>query len=569
MTTRFLAAAGPAHAVAAVERRILARSDGGLAKVFDGKPLTVWTPAGTPVILSDDGTAIVVGVLFDRTTGTRATGLKGGITAARIITNHWGSYVLLAAGARDHFVLREPSGAVPVYHGSQGAVEVYASDAALLELTCAEPFRPDLDFIRHWLTYPFLRTWRTGAAGVRELLPGMGRRIEAGREVLFEAWSPYADAGADRAIPGFADAVASLRDEALRTIPLLADAGGDIAVQLSGGLDSSIVAAALHQAGLRFRAVTFATLAPDGDERRFARMVAESCGAELVELTEEPSRTALEIQAGSPLRPPANPMLQPLHRAISIRSTLLGVDALLDGAGGDNVFAFLNTASPAVDAFRRQGGTAALRALRDIAHVHGCTFWAAARSAVRRMRRGAASPWPRNTAFLRPEAIMPAPDRHPWLSAPRGVLPGTADHVRMIVGIHHFLVDPSAAGPAAVHPLLAQPLLELCLRIPTWLWFAGGRDRAVAREAFRGLLPDAILERRRKGSVESMLVRAYVASRPRLERFLLDGGLAGCGLIDGAAVSDYLRQPGEPRDLGYIRLLEIAAAEQWHRSFGG
>jgi asparagine synthase (glutamine-hydrolysing) len=139
----------------------------------------------------------------------------------------------------------------------------------------------------------------------------------------------------------------------------------------------------------------------------------------------------------------------------------------------------------------------------------------------------------------------------------------------MIAGIHHFLTDPTPLAPAALHPLLAQPLLELCLRIPSWLWVSGGRDRAVAREAFRGLVPDAILDRRGKGTLESMFMKGYMNERPRLERFLAQGELAQRGIIDGSAVSVYLRRDGEPRDFGYVRILEIAAAEQWLRSFGG
>lgn len=47
---------------------------------------------------------------------------------------------------------------------------------------------------------------------------------------------------------------------------------------------------------------------------------------------------------------------------------------------------------------------------------------------------------------------------------------------------------------------------------------------------------------------------------------LLDGDLRALGIIDGDAVSAYLREPGQPRDGGYTLLLEMAAAETWLRS---
>jgi asparagine synthase (glutamine-hydrolysing) len=170
--------------------------------------------------------------------------------------------------------------------------------------------------------------------------------------------------------------------------------------------------------------------------------------------------------------------------------------------------------------------------------------------------------------FLVGDAAATRPEPHPWLAPHPSLAPGKADQIRMVAGIHHFLSDPAPLTPASLHPLLAQPLLELCLRIPSWLWVAGGRDRAVAREAFRGMVPDAILDRRGKGTLESMFVKGYMAERPRLERFIAEGELAERGIIDGPAVRAYLRRDGEPRDFGYVRILEIAAAEQWLRSFG-
>ena len=568
MRLRFLAAAGPVSALEALKQTIDARADSSLVKVFEGSALIVWSVPGTPTISAVDGGAILIGLLFDRATGTRLSGFSAEEDAKRIIDDRWGPYVLFTCKGSSHAVLRDPSGALPVYYGSLGDLEVYASDAGLLEAAWPEAFRPDLDFIRHWLNFPFLRAARTGAQGVRELLPGTCRRADSPRRDVIEAWSPFTFTGRDVAITSFEEAAAMLREEILRTVPALAAAGAKVAVQLSGGLDSSIIAAALRHGGRSFRAVTFATLGPGGDERRFARAMAEHCEVELIELIEETTRLNLDIGPSNPLRPPPNPLLQPLHRAIGLQLAHFGADTVLDGAGGDNIFCSLNTASPAVDAFRRSGSAAAIRAVREVAQVHGSTFWSAARSALRRARRGAPSRWPRDTTFLTADAAAATAEPHPWVAPHPSLGSGQADHIRMIAGIHHFLSDPAPLTPAFLHPLLAQPLLELCLRIPSWLWVAGGRDRAVAREAFRGLVPDAILDRRSKGTLESMFMKGYMSERSHLERFLAEGELAKCGIIDGPAVSTYLRRDGEPRDIGYVRILEIAAAEQWLRSFG-
>lgn len=568
MTLRFLAAAGSTQALEGLKSRSTSNHD--LQVVLETDGLVVWAPARTPVVRSPDGHCLLIGWLFDRARGARVTRLTEPVEAASpFVRTFWGAYVRIDAEACRHSVLRDPSGTIPVYFGASGGVHYYASDAALLAAAWPEPFRPDLDFIRHWLRFPFLRASRTGAQGIRELLPGTCRRAtHSGQADIIAEWSPLDFISVAAGVKSFEAAAASLREEILRIVPALAGAGDTIAVQLSGGLDSSIVATALAAAGVDFRAITFATQGPGGDERRFAREVATHCRIGLTELTEKRFKADFEGGTTNPLRPPPNPLLQPMHRAMAIQLTALGADTIVDGAGGDNVFGFLNTAAPAVDAWRIKGALAALRTLRDVADVHGCTVWAAGRSAMRNGLRRTVRRWPEDCRFLAESGRM-TPESHPWLATSRAVLPGMADRLRMIVGIHHFLADPSPLAPTALHPLLAQPLVELCLRIPSWMWVHDGRDRSVARAAFRGLVPGAILNRRGKGSLESMVMTGYMAGRRELERFLVDGQLAALGLIDRPAVQAYLRETKEPRDLGHVRLLEIAAAEQWLRSFGG
>jgi asparagine synthase (glutamine-hydrolysing) len=115
--------------------------------------------------------------------------------------------------------------------------------------------------------------------------------------------------------------------------------------------------------------------------------------------------------------------------------------------------------------------------------------------------------------------------------------------------------------------LIAQPLVELCLRIPTWLWVRGGHNRAVAREAFRGRLPDDVLDRRSKGRLEGLCVRAYLRHRLQIDELLLGGLLRQIGLLDPNALEAYLEADGPPRDARYFRIFELVTAELWLRSW--
>lgn len=262
--------------------------------------------------------------------------------------------------------------------------------------------------------------------------------------------------------------------------------------------------------------------------------------------------------------------MAPLHRQFAAFGEQAEAETFVTGAGGDNVFCYLTTAAPVLDAWRALGPTAAARALRDVSELCGCTAWTTTRFALRKALRGLrpAAPWRRDTDFLLPGAAPDAPEPHPWLDAPRGTLQGKREHVGALLRIQH-VTDPETRVSLLpfLHPLIAQPLVELCLGIPTWLWVRGGHNRAVARAAFRGLLPDAVLDRRSKGRLEGMCMRAYLRHKLDMDELLLGGLLRQVGLLDADALEAYLERDGPPPDVRYFRIFELVTAELWLRSW--
>jgi asparagine synthase (glutamine-hydrolysing) len=318
----------------------------------------------------------------------------------------------------------------------------------------------------------------------------------------------------------------------------------------------------------RFASVNFATSASDGDERRYARMIAAVTGSPL-RVVAPPARPPDLLRVPSPrIRPGLSPVLEPIHEAFTGIADEQNTDLFMSGAGGDSVFCYLSTAAPVLDAARRRGPVAAMTALAEVARLSGSNVWTVARYALRKAMRFRARPsWPTETSFLTSEAADADPDPHPWLDAPRNALPGKREHVEAIVAIYYFLDRGFRGRDANVsYPLLAQPIVELCLRIPTWLWIRQGRNRSVARAAFEGLVPAPILSRGGKGRLESMCAEAYADSRPQLRDLLLDGRLASDGLIDRSSVEAYLRRLPERDDPRYFRIFDLATLELWQRS---
>ena len=162
----------------------------------------------------------------------------------------------------------------------------------------------------------------------------------------------------------------------------------------------------------------------------------------------------------------------------------------------------------------------------------------------------------------------------PWLEEAVGCrdrtarLPGKRAHVDLILGIqNHVEGYDRAALPPVIAVLLAQPIVETCLRIPTWDWCRGEINRAIAREAFSTALPAPVIARRSKAGPESLTAEVFELGRPVLRDLLLGGALRDNRIIDAAAVEAALDDPAITRGQLLYRLLELAEAEAWARSW--
>lgn len=114
-------------------------------------------------------------------------------------------------------------------------------------------------------------------------------------------------------------------------------------------------------------------------------------------------------------------------------------------------------------------------------------------------------------------------------------------------------------------PLLSQPVVEACLRVPTWMWIAGGMNRAVARAAFADVLPAEILHRRSKGTFMSYLGGVYQRNRPAMRDFLLQGRLQQRGLLDVQALDAFMGDVIPEGGHAFTRVFDLCMVENWVR----
>lgn len=542
----------------------------GLPSIADRSGFLLVAEDAVPLLEGHD--VVVVGQLFARD-GARLTTLdpilahggSAGISPPAL-ARHWGNFALFDASKEQPSLYRDPSGSVPVHHVRDRGEDVFVSDAEFAaKLGLLQDPRPDITFAIHWLQYPFLRTRRCGLEEVVEILPGMRyAKVSAGTWSETAHWRPAQFLARRDAILDPAEAARRLRETALATVAPQVTRS-NVLLQLSGGLDSSIIAACLSEKGIEFEGINFATRSADGDERRYARDVAESCGATVRELLEGPA-PLLQPPADATFRPATNPLLRPFQQAIDEAARKAGAGVLVDGAGGDNLFCYITSAAPVLDALWWSGPRASLAAASDIATRADCTWWKLASATTRRALRRRVR-WKEDRSLLRRGALLARAEPHPWLQALPRALPGKREHVEALVHIQHFLDRGATGSVRTLHPLLAQPLLELCLRIPSWLWMRGGRDRAIARDAFHHLLPASVLARRSKGSLEGLLHRAFARLAPQMRDLLQSGELRRNRILDEAELDRACAGASELRDDLQLRISELVALELWLQSW--
>jgi asparagine synthase (glutamine-hydrolysing) len=499
-----------------------------------------------------------------------AVGPEGLASAAR---GRWGDYIALArrAYAAGYRLARAPFGDLPCFWAEVEDHVIAATSITLLE-ACL-PHRPRIDWHRlaAFLLSPQMRNGATCLDGVRELTTGFVLDVGRGRAVVSPAWSPWDLACSDSPIDRLDDASEVVRTAIDQAIAARCANPEKPVLLLSGGLDSSAIAASLAHHRIQFSALTMVTRHRSGDERIYARAVAEAAGTALSECLR--STTHVDWDDPTPrrlARPSARIFRQPTLQAAHRLARSTGSDTNIDGGGGDDVFCSLTSVVPLLDRFAVEGlSRGSWLTARDIALRADVGIPAVLGKAARRLvNRRVAFSWPTVRDFLTEGALELSDEAiaHPWLDPPRRALPGQAAHVALILDALGLSEDDSL-DPAmrTISPLVSQPVVEASLRVRSWLWFKNGRNRAVIRHGFAGRLPPAVITRTGKGTPGGFVSQIVEGHRAKLREVLLDGLLVAHGIADPVAVEAALAERASPRDRRHGSLLALVDAERWAR----
>ncbi len=545
---------------------------------FASRYFSGFTNSSCTTVSLDESEGLVIGHLFtrqdepktvvdvDRATSRRITQSRGG----KLLESFWGGYIAVLESERGIEVIRDPSGAFPCYYCKSTTYDAYIFASDLETLVASGAYMPAINWswmTRHLMAFD-LRSPETGFIGLFELLAGTRISIDRERHAVESCWTPWDYTGrADNLT--FEDASEQLRATVEGSVRAWGNSFGHVLLGVSGGLDSSILASVLSRSSTRTTYYTMATDEAKGDERRYTRILADALGVEVIEAFHSLQNVDLTrpsaVHLPRPILPAYGQSATQTKQRIALENS---TDAFFTGIGGDNVFCYIQSATPLIDRFKIDGFSGAFETLDDICRMTGCSVWDALGMAIKRARRpDAGYEWHPEARFLNP-AATPAGGlefTHPWLLAPAFALPGKAVHVSMLVRIQGTIDGFPRTMPPQINPLLSQPIIEFCLGIPSWRWSSEGRNRSVARKAFENLLPPAIVNRKSKGGPASFACDVVESNKAILRDFLLGGLLAQHNLIDRTTLETALSPTSIIRAPDHVRLSALAEAEAWIR----
>lgn len=502
--------------------------------------------------------------------------------AGRLTEDYWGTYLAFLTSPTEprSAVVRDPSGKLPCYRLRHADVEILFADIADLSALGLPPFTPNLTYLAAFIYRDSLQIRESAFVEVTEVLAGECVQFHGSSARQRPAWDPRSII-AERDHRSYEQAVTELRDATQACIDAWASVHHRVLHCLSGGLDSSIVLGCLSGAPSAPAIVCLNRYLESaaGDERAYARIAAGRARVPLIERSWSPRLLALDSEVLA-LPVSAKPSYSQCGRVLQLRLTNAEAerhqaDAIWMGQGGDHIFLKTSNVPSAADYVADHGlQWGLLRVVRDAARLSAQPYAAVLRSALssRRERTRPAVPADQRKAyFVRADALPRDLDRysaHPWTLAAEGLPPGRQCQIHLLAEVvNRHRPIPRKEFAYQHHPLLSQPIIEQCLKTPTYFHLQGGRHRALARDAFSDCVPAPILQREDKGNTTSFVVDGIRRNESFLCELLLDGMLVREGLVERAQLEACLRE-GRALMPGQLPpLTACIAAEIWARAW--
>lgn len=323
--------------------------------------------------------------------------------------------------------------------------------------------------------------------------------------------------------------------------------------------------------------VTWYNDSPLLDERAYARTTAGRVGAELIEYKLRPEkfikREAYDRFEFSPLPFSAN---YEMERAPFLAKVMQERDlsAVYYGNAGDGLFFSSGDNLALIDYFISCGlGRKTFSVALSSAQVSETSllrsFWVAIMAKAgyfsEQTSRDPDYGWGLCREFknnIDAEEKYFAPWEWPHAKVPHGKrtqiwgVMGESQYMNLLTGVPPLPV---------VELFLAQPLVEVCLQIPTYILQFNGRERGLARRAFKDCLSREVKLRRFKSHLSDYADDHVRTNAAMLKEYLLDGVLARNGILDKLVIEQFFNAPAQASEIHFARITHLVDTEAWAR----
>jgi asparagine synthase (glutamine-hydrolysing) len=502
----------------------------------------------------------------------------------RLLDSYWGAYVAFLSDpeSRAKFIVRDVSGKMPCYIANVDQLVIAFSDVVDLLQIIDVPLTIDWQYIAAFIFFDQLRIRRTPLHNVSELLAGDRITISDAGVSQDALWSP-ARICADEVVRDFNQAADELKASTHICVDAWANAFSKVAISLSGGFDSAVLLGSTQRVRVGRPEVICINryLERAGeDERKYARIVAAHFGKQLTEENWSAAGTELGSwieSAHVSVKPTIAELINLLDVGfLSDWADTLGVQSIWTGQGGDHLFFHQRTSLIVSDYLSlNRLGRDLLTTIVDATRLDRESFWGVLKAARTTLRDRI--PWSEEIysdlkpIFVNPDALphdVIAYISHPWAASLSELPKGKQMQVLSVADlVNRHLPLRGVERIEHHHPLISQPLIETCFRIPTYLLLRGGRPRALARHAFADRVPAEILARESKGSSTSHVMNRVRNGRKYLRELLLDGALVQHDVVDRRTIEKFLGNDAPIRPEQLFPLLAAISAEIWIRQW--
>jgi len=477
------------------------------------------------------------------------------------------------------FVARDPLGMRPAYYNVEEASFRCAS--RMPALFADDRLRPvaDLHQVGAFLIDQYAEVDATLWRGVRAVPPGGAMMVDAARVRTWRHWRPDSRR---MHLGSRAECADDLRQVLSQAVERDMPSEGSVFVNVSGGLDSSTVAAMAVRASKRDGAavelVTLGLAGIEGDETVWAERVAAHLERPLTVVgADEQAPWAEPLTAKFGAGAYYQPTVE-MHAAVLTRMKRCGSQVVLTGLGADELLH--DTGEQLADALARWHVRAALAFAGVSDEPTSAAAWKRLlKLGARQLVPSDLQAWARRRR--RSRAISIFPELEPWLAEelylalverPDGFpdapsleqkrlceMMMSAPHTRLsLVRVEHLA---AAHGVEIRHPFWTVEVMELLLALPDAERYRPDELKPVLREAARGLLPEPVRLRDKDTSFDGYVDRCLrVQYRSQLERYLGESYLEAVGVLRPGAALGLLNAP----ELDPM-LVPVVAMELWLR----